>query len=883
MQGLWASIAGPLILAAGVALAAPPTIHQGSPTDSNLRYLGRWDKSDPTVYHSHWGGAYLRARFTGTSLGILGRAVSGGPNFMVSVDGEPLHEVAALTARTLKPGIHTLLMGSVGQNSENTFSGLQLAPGSVTLPVPVRPIVEFIGDSITTGGGQTHPGTINYAWESAEILGADHTQIAFSGRALTTGFGCSPDKAGLDTQYFRLKNFNHQRDAVQPLWDFSYTPQVIVINLGQNDQCGNEPEAVMTASYLSFVQKLQAKFPAARLLALEPFSGAYAKSIRQAAAAARIEYVETTGWLKKADFVDGVHPTEPGHRKVAARLAPRLKLPVRTVTVGDPKAPEKLGEAVQSAYNEGARRINIKPGVYFLPNSGHSDFNLVDWSGAAISAYGATLILTDLANRHGAFELSGCSGVTIEGGTLSQNQITSYQGRVVAVGTGLDGNATCDWKPDTGYPVLPVGTKKFPGAFNVVDSHTRRLKIGSGDFYDMPLVDLGSGTYRIQFHQKTINFGAGDWLVGRYGDSPYKVFLHDSRDCTIKDVTMMRNGFANIREDGGGGNHFLHCLWVLGPRPTGAAEDPLVTNSADGLHSTGAYPGSDIENCIFQGILLDDCLAVHGSFQTVQSVSGPVLIVRNGAANLKVGGPARLSNNNGFFAEARVKALQDNGDQTTTVTLDKDLGVPIGAKLSNPLADGFGTKIIGCRLGNTRSRGILLKCDQALVQNNVIEGCGMAAISLGPEYYWNEADYVQNVTISGNTLRGNGGAAYGGAAILVHGDGAMGNKAIVIKDNHLTSNLQGDLQIEWTEGATISGNTITGASHWPEMMDKKSPITLSNCKTVTLRGNSLINASVYKIPQMEVGANVTGLQGREEVWKSDFTGPTPPAPSIPRP
>ncbi len=102
----------------------------------------------------------------------------------------------------------------------------------------------------------------------------------------------------------------------------------------------------------------------------------------------------------------------------------------------------------------------------------------------------------------------------------------------------------------------------------------------------------------------------------------------------------------------------------------------------------------------------------------------------------------------------------------------------------------------------------------------------MAAISLGPEYYWNEANYVQNVTISGNTL--------------------------------------------------------TGAAHWPEMMDKKSPISLSNCKSVTLRGNSVVNASVYRATLVEVGTNVTGLQGREEVWKSNFTGPTPPAPSTPR-
>ncbi len=36
-------------------------------------------------------------------------------------------------------------------------------------------------------------------------------------------------------------------------------------------------------------------------------------------------HIDTTGWLGKSDFVDGVHPTEAGHMKVAQRLAPLLR------------------------------------------------------------------------------------------------------------------------------------------------------------------------------------------------------------------------------------------------------------------------------------------------------------------------------------------------------------------------------------------------------------------------------------------------------------------------------------------------------------------------------------------------------------------------------
>ena len=134
-------------------LPVPIYTHDGSLADRDILYVGRWDRSAPTAYHSHWGGAYLRATFTGTTIGFRGGATAGGTTVLVSVDGEPPHEVSALDSRRLKAGVHTLLLGSPGQNREFDFKGLVLGAGSRTLPTPARPLVEFVGDSITTGGG----------------------------------------------------------------------------------------------------------------------------------------------------------------------------------------------------------------------------------------------------------------------------------------------------------------------------------------------------------------------------------------------------------------------------------------------------------------------------------------------------------------------------------------------------------------------------------------------------------------------------------------------------------------------------------------------------------------------------------------------------------
>lgn len=303
--------------------------HDGSLLDSNLRFVGRWQTNEAGAVGSNWGGAYLRARFTGTSVAAAANSTAGGRAMMVSLDGETPREIESLDIHNLATGEHSLLLGAPNQNAEMAFRGLKLDAGATTLPLAPRPFIEFVGDSITTGGGQTRPGTVNYAWQTAETLGADHAQIAFSGRALTTGFGCARDKAALDTRYFARANFNHQGD--QTPWDFAVKPDIVVINLGQNDQCGSEPAATFEASYADFLAKIRARLPAARIVALRPFGGAYGENVRAAVASRRATgdeqtyFVDTLGWLDPAETVDEIHPTQLGHDVIAQLLAAQLK------------------------------------------------------------------------------------------------------------------------------------------------------------------------------------------------------------------------------------------------------------------------------------------------------------------------------------------------------------------------------------------------------------------------------------------------------------------------------------------------------------------------------------------------------------------------------
>jgi lysophospholipase L1-like esterase len=297
-------------------------VDAGAVDDPNLRYIGRWDANTSGTRHGYWSGVYLRTVFTGTSASIK---LAGPTLLAVSIDGEPAREVSAaagitrLNADPLKPRDHSLQVGSAGQNYEVNFQGLLLDAGAITKPAQACPLIEYIGDSITQGN-------VSYAWLSAEMLGCDHVQIAFSGVALTSGFGCST-KVGMDTQYFCLKNFNHASDMPQVPWSFSYTPDAVVINLGQNDQCGKEPDATFQQSYEHFVRAIREKFPRVSIFALRTFGGPYEKPARAAVDSivrngdSRLHYVDTAGWLQKDDFRDGIHPNVVGSLKAGRRLA----------------------------------------------------------------------------------------------------------------------------------------------------------------------------------------------------------------------------------------------------------------------------------------------------------------------------------------------------------------------------------------------------------------------------------------------------------------------------------------------------------------------------------------------------------------------------------
>jgi len=313
------------------AKTAAITLANGDLSDTNIKYFGRWDFSNAAQYVSKWGGAYIRTRFTGTTVKVkLGNT----SNFYAKIDNGPwvryigVTGTVNLTPTPLTSGNHTV---SVAQGKDYdyvfNFQGLVLDAGATTLATPVSTdLVEWIGDSITAGYTDSLANVSGYGWVCSEAMGTEHTQIAYPGITLTNGFGTYP---GMEVSYFNLQSPNN---LTSPPWDFTkYTPKLAVINLGTNDNGKQVPDATFQTAMTNFLANVRAKFPDAEIFVMECLLNGIksvptkaAVKARQNAGDGKLIYIETTNWVTNADYTDGLHPSDAGNRKISNLLQPIL-------------------------------------------------------------------------------------------------------------------------------------------------------------------------------------------------------------------------------------------------------------------------------------------------------------------------------------------------------------------------------------------------------------------------------------------------------------------------------------------------------------------------------------------------------------------------------
>ncbi len=217
-------------------------------------------------------------------------------------------------------------------------------------------LIEFIGDSITCGYGvededknhhfstKTENVMKTYAYKTAEALDADYSMVSFSGYGIVSGSSGDGQKhpGQVLSLYYEKLGFSYGayvgKYAADVAWDFNKRqPDLIVINLGTNDETYTKTDAAKrdeyVAGYVEFLKMVRKNNPDATILCTLGIMGdGLYPSLEKAVEQYSTESGDTNVHTMKFDVqspADGLaadwHPTEATHTKAADKLAAEIK------------------------------------------------------------------------------------------------------------------------------------------------------------------------------------------------------------------------------------------------------------------------------------------------------------------------------------------------------------------------------------------------------------------------------------------------------------------------------------------------------------------------------------------------------------------------------
>jgi lysophospholipase L1-like esterase len=264
--------------------------------DSRIHYMGRVAMQD-SISQLSWPGTSLKINFTGTSVKAVMRDETNENFYNVIVDGKVVNKIHTapvkldyLLASHLAPGKHTLELfkRTEWDKGKTWFYEFQIDGNATVLPAPAtkKRKIEFFGNSITCGyavedssgkdrgSGPYENNYVSYAALTARHFGAEYYCTSKSG-------------IGMMVSWFPLimPEMYNRLDATDEnsRWDFSkYTPEVVVINIFQNDswiikqpnndqfkaRFGTEapkPESIIQ-SYENFIKTIRQTYPKAQII-----------------------------------------------------------------------------------------------------------------------------------------------------------------------------------------------------------------------------------------------------------------------------------------------------------------------------------------------------------------------------------------------------------------------------------------------------------------------------------------------------------------------------------------------------------------------------------------------------------------------------------------
>lgn len=282
-----------------------------SPSDQRLTYCGRIDFDDPEAPVLVYASSYVTFRFTGSFVKVrltnrrscwsnrMGCIVDGVQTAVLleEDDGEHEYTIFSQEADTHDTEWHELLFFKRQDSADYVVlhgfeleDGAQIAVNEAENDKKLK--LEVYGDSVSCGevseavdyvgkqdpphNGEFSNSWYSYAWMTARKLNAKLHNISQGGIALLdgTGYFGAPGYLGVESCYDKIEYLPDLGEVKQ--WDFGkYTPDVVVVAIGQNDAHPDNYMArdyncakadIWRSHYEAFVRRLMELYPSAQII-----------------------------------------------------------------------------------------------------------------------------------------------------------------------------------------------------------------------------------------------------------------------------------------------------------------------------------------------------------------------------------------------------------------------------------------------------------------------------------------------------------------------------------------------------------------------------------------------------------------------------------------
>ena len=304
-------------------------------------------------------------------------ATYGGIYFTVIVDGVTVDRaqcritstgnVELVLADNLPAGNHTfeVYRQTEHRGAEVGISSIVMNGSFNEKPEDNRLYIEFIGDSISTGYGALgvagadsadsplwQDATVAYPYLTAKVLGADFSDVCYS------GLGCKYGYSGSLSMQTVYQAQRYQYDQVTK-YDFTKRqPDVVVIALGTNDIANQTDASLRQAGYQEMLDLVRAKNPDAKIVWIvgmmkEDDNAMIAQLIEDNGGAAAGLFCKA---LTKNTKGAGWHPDADGQQTFADELVAFLNSDVLVKYVGDDMLDNDEGRVVSY---EGSSRMEM--------------------------------------------------------------------------------------------------------------------------------------------------------------------------------------------------------------------------------------------------------------------------------------------------------------------------------------------------------------------------------------------------------------------------------------------------------------------------------------------------------------------------------------------